>query len=148
MHAASKEKWPACSSMINLFKAYKLRSTGMLNPLHFTQQYIKQRTALKASLKSIQPLWQIWKHQFQTLWTWYISLQAKNRVKNASAINSVFKSHTESITHLPQIVKYVIVKKRMGAQRRTKIAPRCKHCGCCGWQKSTSQDKLNCSDAD
>jgi len=36
---------------------------------------------------------------------------------------------------------YTVVKKRIGDQRGTKVAPWCKHCSSCGWWKGTSRDK-------
>jgi len=37
---------------------------------------------------------------------------------------------------------YAVVKKRMGDQRGTKIAPWCKHCSSCGCWKGTSRDEV------
>jgi len=36
---------------------------------------------------------------------------------------------------------YAVVKKRMGDQRGTKVAPWCKHCSSCSWWKGTSRDE-------
>ena len=40
---------------------------------------------------------------------------------------------------------YAVVKKSMGDQRGTKVAPWCKHCSSCGWWKGTSWDKVTLS---
>jgi len=43
------------------------------------------------------------------------SLEAKNIVKSASTIDSIFKSHhTKAVMCLLQIITYALVKKRMG----------------------------------
>ena len=46
------------------------------------------------------------------------------------------KSHTEAITHVPQIITYAVKEKGMeykGEQREALVEPWCKHWSCCGW---------------
>ena len=57
------------------------------------------------------------------------------------------KSHTNTITHIPQIVTYTlsIGEKRMvhkEEQRYTLVEPGLKYWSCCSWRKGTSWEEV------
>ena len=48
------------------------------------------------------------------------NIMPKSRLRSASVIGSVFRSHTEAITHLLQIVINVIEEKKDGSTKEDK----------------------------
>jgi len=69
---------------------------------------------------------------FQSLWKYWVTVQAKNSVRNAAALH-LPKSHTEAIMCVQLIVTYVVREKGMeheGAQRQALVEPWFKHWRC------------------
>ena len=85
----------------------------------------------------------------------HISIHESHNISISAMSNSTYTvvSKTRKVPHQSlcltlkpfyvyhKLSPYTVVKKRMGDQRRTKVAPWCKHCSSCGWWKGTSQDE-------
>jgi len=118
--------------------------------LSVTQQY-RQRTAWKASLQSIQPLWKI-----QRIYLWNVPPISRYVKAIMSQFQQCRTRHSKQgiakeVPHrsLCLVLKPFCVYRKIVAlcgceerdQRGINAAPWCKHCSSCGWWKGTSRDK-------